>query len=135
MLQPHLGKHGADTLKGMQKPYWAEMPGELSKLNRPCEKLKTVSLPPIPSRLRTHARVREPSGTRKKRSPLALVTQKRKTLRKEFHCHLARGKDSDRDLDTPKHPSPLQKASAKRGQRQGILCRHHRSPRLWSCAI
>ncbi|KAJ8439599.1 hypothetical protein Cgig2_017166 [Carnegiea gigantea] len=41
--------------------YRAKMPGELSKLNRPCEELKTALLALIPSRLHVHPRAGEPS--------------------------------------------------------------------------
>jgi len=42
-------KLGVDTLKGMQAPCKVEMLRELSKLDRSYGKLKTASLPPIPS--------------------------------------------------------------------------------------
>ncbi|KAJ8446778.1 hypothetical protein Cgig2_016088 [Carnegiea gigantea] len=121
---PCLSKHGADTLKGMQKPYRAEMPRELSKLNRPCEKFKTMSLPLIPSRLPMHPRVRKPSGTRNKRSPLTLFTRKQKTPRREFHCH--HGKDSDRDSGIPSPKGQRQEGDRGKGYYLGTIDKHPR---------
>jgi len=65
------------------------MPGELSKLNKPCEKLKIALLPPIPSRFPTHPKAGEPNSTRNKKNPLAFITQKQQAPRKEFCCHLS----------------------------------------------
>ncbi|KAJ8422436.1 hypothetical protein Cgig2_014327 [Carnegiea gigantea] len=87
-------------------PYRAEMPGELSKLNRPYEKLKTASLAPILSRLLMHPRVREASGTRSKRNPLALVTRKQEAPRKEFCCCLNKRPRNDDERIRHFHTTP-----------------------------
>ncbi|KAJ8451885.1 LOW QUALITY PROTEIN: hypothetical protein Cgig2_007368 [Carnegiea gigantea] len=101
----HTIKFGADTLRGMQKPCKAGMPGELSKLNRPCEKLKIALLALIPSQLPAHPRVRELNNTRNNRNSLTLVTQKQEALRREFYCHLSLTLTGTRVPRSTHHPS------------------------------
>ncbi|KAJ8426529.1 hypothetical protein Cgig2_022536 [Carnegiea gigantea] len=81
-------KLGADTLRRMRTPCKAGMLGELSKLNKPHEKPKSVSLPPVPPLLSTRPRAGGTNGMRNKKNPPTLVTQKQEAPRKEFLCRL-----------------------------------------------
>ncbi|KAJ8438068.1 hypothetical protein Cgig2_025473 [Carnegiea gigantea] len=106
MQPPRISKLRVGIPKGMQTSCKEEMSGELSKLNRPCRKLKTASLPPIPSRFPTHPKAGEPNGTRNKKNPLAFITQKQQAPRKDFFCHLNKHPRKDEERIGRFHTTP-----------------------------
>ena len=124
----HTSKLRAGTFRGIQMPYKVGIRGELSKLNRPYEKLKSVSLPPILSQLPIRLRAKELNCTRKRRNPCphylsAGGPQERISL-------LLRS--MGRNLTGTRVPKstypPSEQPVPREGQKQGVVSRHHRSP-------